>query len=199
MILPLHPRGSDWPLHASQIWIIAAIVLLCWLLAYNLTTPLRGLQKTLERFGRGDFSARSGSRRHDELGQLARTFDVMAARIETLVASQRRLLLDISHELRSPLTRLGVAVEIARAQTDPEASLNRIQREADDLGLDVVGYYHSHPDHPAQASLTDAARSFTGAVFLIVSCERGKVVDSNAFVAVNEGGPMRAEPLEVRA
>ncbi|HCC56404.1 MAG TPA: hypothetical protein DEQ47_03945 [Solibacterales bacterium] len=133
MILPLHPRGSDWPLHASQIWIIAAIVLLCWLLAYNLTTPLRGLQKTLERFGRGDFSARSGSRRHDELGQLARTFDVMAARIETLVASQRRLLLDISHELRSPLTRLGVAVEIARAQTDTEASLNRIQREADRL------------------------------------------------------------------
>jgi len=83
-----------------------------------------------------------------------------------------------------------------RYTIDPRDQL-RIQREADDLGLDVVGYYHSHPDHPAQASMTDAARSFTGAVFLIVSCERGKVVDGNAFVAVNEGGPMRAEPLEV--
>ena len=132
MILPLHPR-SNWPLQASQIWIVAAIVLLCWLLAYYLTTPLRGLQKTLERFGHGDFSARSGSRRRDELGQLGRTFDVMAARIESLLESQRRLLLDISHELRSPLTRLGVAVEIARGQQDSEASLNRIQREADRL------------------------------------------------------------------
>ena len=83
-----------------------------------------------------------------------------------------------------------------RYTIDPRDQL-RIQREADDLGLDVVGYYHSHPDHPAQASLTDAARSFTGAVFLIVSCARGKVVDRNAFVAVNEGGPMRAVPLEV--
>lgn len=133
MILPLHPTGSDWPLHASQIWIVLAIILLCWMLAFRLTTPLRGLQKTLERFGRGDFSARSGSRRRDELGQLARTFDVMAARIEALVESQQRLLLDISHELRSPLTRLGVAVAIARTQTNADAPLNRIQREADRL------------------------------------------------------------------
>lgn len=135
LILPLHPSGSDWPMQVSQAWIIAAIVLLCWLLAYHLTAPLRGLQRTLELFGHGDFSARSGSRRRDELGQLARTFDVMAERIETLLESQRRLLLDISHELRSPLTRLGVAVEIARGQTNTEASLNRIQREADRLNV----------------------------------------------------------------
>ena len=83
-----------------------------------------------------------------------------------------------------------------RYTIDPRDQL-RIQREADDLGLDVVGYYHSHPDHPAQASITDASRSFPGAVFLIVSCEGGKVVDGNAFVAINEGGPMRPVPMEV--
>jgi signal transduction histidine kinase len=134
--------------------------LLCWLLAYYLTTPLRGLQKTLERFGRGDFSARSGSRRRDELGQLSRTFDVMAARTETLLESQRRLLLDISHELRSPLTRLGVAVEIARGQMDNEASLNRIQREADRLNALVdqllrVTRAESEPDGPHEAVQLD--------------------------------------------
>ena len=75
---------------------------------------MRELQKAVERFGRGDLSARAGSTRRDELGQLARTFDRMADRIETLLAAERRLLLDISHELRSPLARLGVAVELAR-------------------------------------------------------------------------------------
>ena len=77
------------------------------LAGFHLTSPVRELQKAVERFGRGDLSARAGSTRRDELGQLARTFDRMADRIETLLAAERRLLLDISHELRSPLARLG--------------------------------------------------------------------------------------------
>ena len=95
-------------------------MLLCYWLALHLTSPVRALQKAVERFGRGDLSARVGSNRRDELGQLARTFDRMAGRIETLLTAERRLLLDISHELRSPLARLGVAVELARSGDDPE-------------------------------------------------------------------------------
>lgn len=72
-----------------------------------------------------------------------------------------------------------------------------VQREADDRGWDVVGYYHSHPDHPARASVTDAERSWAGYAYLIVACHQGKVVDQNAFAAVTDGGPMRDEPLEV--
>jgi two-component system sensor histidine kinase CpxA len=87
----------------------------------------------VERFGRGDLSARAGSARRDELGQLARTFDRMADRIETLLAAERRLLLDISHELRSPLARLGVAIELGRSGDDTDTTLNRIQKEADRL------------------------------------------------------------------
>jgi proteasome lid subunit RPN8/RPN11 len=79
---------------------------------------------------------------------------------------------------------------------DPRDQM-RIQRECDDTGLEIVGYYHSHPDHPAQASATDAERSFAGSVYLIVSCERGKIVDRHAFVADQDRGPMRPEPLEV--
>ena len=67
------------------------------------------------------------------MGQLARTFDRMAGRIETLLHAERRLLLDISHELRSPLARLGVAVELARSGADLESNLNRIQKESDRL------------------------------------------------------------------
>jgi proteasome lid subunit RPN8/RPN11 len=85
-----------------------------------------------------------------------------------------------------------------RYEIDPRDQL-RIQREADDVGLDVVGYYHSHPDHPARASITDAERSWAGPLYLIVSCQKGTVVDGNAFVAVSDGGPMQPVPMEVVA
>jgi two-component system sensor histidine kinase CpxA len=129
------PRSSLAPsfLTPEHLFFMAAAVLLCYWLALHLTSPVRALQKAVERFGGGDFTARVGTTRRDELGQLANTFDRMAGRIETLLAAERRLLLDISHELRSPLARLGVAVELARSGEDLEAALNRIQKESDRL------------------------------------------------------------------
>jgi two-component system sensor histidine kinase CpxA len=122
----------------EHVFVMAAAVLLCYWLAFHLTSPVRRLQKAVERFGRGDLAARVGSTRRDELGQLARTFDRMAGRIETLLQAERRLLMDISHELRSPLARLGVAVELARTGDDAEAALDRIQKESDRLNA-LVG------------------------------------------------------------
>jgi two-component system sensor histidine kinase CpxA len=69
----------------------------------------------------------------DEIGELSRAFDQMADRIETLLAAERRLLQDVSHELRSPLARLGFAVELARTSEDRSAGLDRIKKEADRL------------------------------------------------------------------
>ncbi|HEX6489641.1 MAG TPA: M67 family metallopeptidase [Candidatus Dormibacteraeota bacterium] len=83
-----------------------------------------------------------------------------------------------------------------RYEIDPR-DLIRIEREADAAGFEIVGYYHSHPDHPAQASATDAQRSWAGPVYLIVAVHQGKAVDQNAFVAERDGGPMRGEDLEV--
>ena len=137
LILPASRFGS-WFLSPQALYGLAVVTLLCYLLALNLTSPLRKLQKTLERFGQGDLTARTNSRRRDELGELSRTFDRMAERIQTLLTAERRLLLDISHELRSPLARLGVVVELARNSEDVEGSLNRIQKEADRLN-DLVG------------------------------------------------------------
>jgi two-component system sensor histidine kinase CpxA len=131
-------KVRSWFLTPEHLFYMGAGVLLCYWLALNLTSPLRALQKAVERFGRGDLSARVNSNRRDELGQLARTFDRMAGRIETLLAAERRLLLDISHELRSPLARLGVAVELARSGDDLDANLNRIQKESDRLNA-LVG------------------------------------------------------------
>ena len=127
-----------WNFPIRQLWVLGAVVLLCYLLARYLTAPLRDLQVALERFGKDDFSARTRSTRRDELGRLARTFDQMAEHIQNLVAAERRLLLDISHELRSPLARLGVAIALARSGENRDAALDRIQKESDRLNA-LVG------------------------------------------------------------
>ncbi|MGB6945854.1 MAG: ATP-binding protein [Bryobacteraceae bacterium] len=125
-------------LQPQHLWIIGLVVLLCYGFAYHLTSPVRRLRAVVDCFGRGDFSARAPANRKDELGELARSFNQMAGRIQTLLAAERRLLLDISHELRSPLARLGVAVELARSGEDREHMLDRIQKEADRLN-ELVG------------------------------------------------------------
>ncbi len=92
----------------------------------------------------------------------------------------------------------NIIVERARDryEIDPRDHI-RIQRETDSAGLDIVGYYHSHPDPPAQASRFDTERAWAGYVYVIVSVANGKPVDANAFVADADGGPFRPEPLEV--
>ncbi len=118
---------------AIHLVVLGVIALLCYMLTYHLTAPLRALRSVVEGFGQGDFHARAEDRRRDEMGELARAFNRMADQIETLLAAERRLLLDISHELRSPLARLGVAVELARSGQAPALPLDRIQKEADRL------------------------------------------------------------------
>ncbi len=134
------PNREGWSVQVQRgtWWMLGIFALLCYALARHLTSPLRKMQKTIERFGRGDFTARVNTRRADELGQLGRAVDQMAERIESLLKSQRRLLQDISHELRSPLARLGVAVELARGGGDAYKAFTRIEREADRLNV-LVG------------------------------------------------------------
>lgn len=126
-------RWFLWFLRPQYLWILGVAALFCYLLARHLTTPVRQLQTAVRAFGHGDLRARASSGRKDELGQLAQTFDQMADRIETLLTAERRLLLDLSHELRSPLARLNVAVELARSGEDRERALDRIQKESDRL------------------------------------------------------------------
>ncbi|HYM11070.1 MAG TPA: HAMP domain-containing protein, partial [Bryobacterales bacterium] len=116
-----------------HLWVLACVILLSYALARHLTKPVLKLRAAAERLGQGDFSARVRSTRQDELGELARTFDGMAERIEHAVTAQRQLLQDVSHELRSPLSRLGVAVELARSSPNPSEALDRVNREAERL------------------------------------------------------------------
>ena len=110
----------------------------CFWLSRYLTTPLLKLRTTTNELAEGNLGARVANKltkRRDEVGQLGRDFNVMAERLESMVKAQQRLLGDISHELRSPLARLGVALGLARQRSGAEASgaLDRIERESDNL------------------------------------------------------------------
>jgi signal transduction histidine kinase len=132
------PPGDPWDFLPYFLLVFLAIALLCWLLAVNLASPLRALASTVDRFGRGDLSARVNSRRRDEIGNLARAFDEMAERMQTLLTAERRLLQDISHELRTPLARLSFAAELSRTAEDRNAATKRLKKEIDRL-TDLVG------------------------------------------------------------
>lgn len=108
---------------------------LCYLLALYLTSPIRKLREATNKLADGDLKSRvipSLGHRRDEIGDLARDFDIMAERIESLIMTQKRLNSDISHELRSPLARLNVALEIAKQKSSPETLpiFQRIENES---------------------------------------------------------------------
>jgi len=135
-----------------------------FLLSGYLSRPMRRLQKTVKAIAAGDLSARSGSRlrrRRDEIGDLSREFDVMADRVQTLLADQKGLLRDISHELRSPLARLQIATELARLDAHEEIVeyLDRIDLETgrvNDLIADILLLAKLEVDrHPEQWQATD--------------------------------------------
>jgi signal transduction histidine kinase len=122
---------------------ITVVGLLSYTLARYLVRPILGLEAAVRRFAGGDLEVRVDPAvrgRRDEIGQLGRDFDHMAERIESLMRAQRRLLRDISHELRSPLARMAVALELARARagSGAQSNLDRIEREAERLN-ELIG------------------------------------------------------------
>ena len=132
-------RGFSLPLLVT--FVIGGLV--CLGLAWRLTAPVRRLRGAAQRLAGGDLTARVGVgpiRPGDEIAALGRDFDLMAARIEELMTAQQQLLRDISHELRSPLARQKVALELARQRSGPEAAwaLDRIDQEAERLN-DLIG------------------------------------------------------------
>ena len=115
--------------------VILTAGLFCYGLASYMSSPIVKLRKATQKLADGDLQTRVASQigtRHDETAKLAKDFDEMAERIETLVSSEKRLTQDISHELRSPLARMNVALELARVKANPETKtlLERIETES---------------------------------------------------------------------
>jgi two-component system sensor histidine kinase CpxA len=121
-------------------FIVAAVVsaVTCLLLTRYFVDPIRKLQRSTESFGRGNLASRPDAsllERKDELGDLSRTIGQMSSRIGTLLSSQKNFLIQVSHELGSPLSRMNVALALARRKASPALlpELNRIQGDSSEL------------------------------------------------------------------
>lgn len=115
--------------------VILTAGLFCYGLASYMSSPIVKLRRATQKLADGDLQTRVASQigtRHDETARLAKDFDEMAERIETLVSSEKRLTQDISHELRSPLARMNVALELARVKANAETKplLERLETES---------------------------------------------------------------------
>lgn len=143
-LLPL-PDGRQLLMHwgpphtGALTWIICFVLLVAlgtWPVARRLTRRLERLQAQADAWGRGDLSARMQVDGCDEIAELARRFNESAARVEALVTSQRTMLAAASHELRSPLARIRMAIDLL-AESSPRSDL-RTQIEHDIAELDLL-------------------------------------------------------------
>jgi two-component system sensor histidine kinase CpxA len=137
------PQGTALRLVAAAV--ISALI--SYFLARSLVTPLEELRRASRKIAAGDLSTRVSKTmpsRQDEIGQLATDFDIMTARLQAMQQANQRLMQDVSHELRSPLARLNVALEIARNKGTGkiDSEIERIALESarlETLVNDVLG------------------------------------------------------------
>jgi two-component system sensor histidine kinase CpxA len=147
-------RSTEMPIvTAIATLLVSAIV--CFLLARYLSAPIRHLRAATRSIAAGDLGVQVSSlmgARRDELALLALDFDRMAERLRALLTSHRELLRDVSHELRSPLARLQIALGLARRpNANLEQEFDRIERETarlDELIGEILSL--SRLDDPAR-------------------------------------------------
>jgi signal transduction histidine kinase len=165
--------------------------IICYLLARYLTGPIFNLGSAARQLANGNLSVRvkpaMGSRR-DELSALAGDFDVMAEQIEALITSQHNLLRDVSHELRSPLARLNVALELCRQHSvgQTQKHLDRMALETERLN-DLIGQiltYNKIKASPVEIEKTKF--DLSGLIEKIVADANYEAKSSRSIVLLNK-------------
>ncbi len=190
------PRGLPWPMIGLAL--IASLVASA-ALAWYLAKPIRLLRAGFEAVAKGDLDTRLQARmggRRDEIADLGRDFDRMVGHLQSVLAGQRQLLHDVSHELRSPLARLQAAVGLARQSPQrQQASLERIEREAvrlDELVGEVLALSRLQTERPSEplerADLNELVRAIADDARFEAQTDRRDVV-------LETGAPL---PLTVR-
>jgi signal transduction histidine kinase len=116
--------------------VLLMVTFFCFWLTHHIVAPIQGIQSAARRVAAGDLSVRAPveiSKRHDELAALAADFDAMVERMSSFVRSQKDLLSTVSHELRSPLTRLIMSLALLRKQPplESEELLQRMERDVE--------------------------------------------------------------------
>ena len=149
------PFGFLWLLGIVGLAVAAGV----YPIIRRLTLRLEALQRSVQKFGEGDLSVRVPEQGQDEVADLARQFNAAAARVETLVKSHKSLLANASHELRSPLTRIRMGMELMNGQQPSAAFREEILRNIAELDQLV--------DEILLASRLDAREADVGTVELV--------------------------------
>jgi len=158
---PSYGRRVLWQLYFIRNWQFFLISILisgtvCFVFARHMSRDFRALRNATNDIAKGDLSVRLGPKlgnRKDEIAELGRDFDNMAARLEKSMHEQKRLIKDVSHELRSPLARIQVALGIAQQKTispDVATQLDKVSNAADYLN-DIITTILSFPTTEADS------------------------------------------------
>lgn len=139
-MLPPIPPGHYVLRRAAFVIVAVGALFVAFFIVRGYTAPLEELGRVTARLGAGDLSARADERivaRSDEIADLASALNWMAASIERSITTQKRLLVDISHEIRSPLQRMDVALALARRSCGAEAAahIDRVELEIDSINV----------------------------------------------------------------
>ncbi len=176
------------------------------LLARAVTRPVEKLRAATRKLAAGNLDSRVDARvgrRRDELGALARDFDTMAASLERAAVQQLELTRNVSHELRSPLARLRVALELARQRTGDVPELDRIDAETEHLDA-LIGQIL---DYTRLDSVTDSEREDVALDDLLADlaedvnyeCRTGDHAGKRVVARLDPIGRRRLHPGSIRS
>ena len=157
---PLHGRLVSWRRNFMSSWRLYLISVLvsgtaCLIFARHMSRDIQSLQKATQDIAKGDLSVRVAPQfasRKDEIAELSRDFDNMTTRLEKSMQEQKRLIKDVSHELRSPLARLQFALSIAQrhnTSSDVKDDLEKVRHAADYLN-DIITTILSFPTNETE-------------------------------------------------
>ncbi len=174
-----------WSLWSMLAMVALAVTLGTYPIVRRLTQRLEGLQRGVQRWGEGDLAARVDERGHDEVAFLAQRFNQAAARVQSLVASHKSLLANASHELRSPLARIRMGLELIEQSKSAASAALQAELSQNIAELDLL------IDEILMASRLDSANADWGA---------DEAVDLTAVVAeecAKANAPLDAQAVHV--
>ena len=190
----LLPRSEiDDPQTIAPVIIVVALclsALFCFGLVWSLTRPIGQLRQATNAVAQGNLSTRIISlvERRDEIGQLARDFNHMAQRVEGVVSAQKQLLSNVSHELRSPLTRLQLAVALLENASEPSKQAHhtaRIEKEIQQIDH-LIGQLLHLAKADADRELLRESVLLTDLVSSVIDDAQFEALNLHKTVQVNE-------------
>jgi signal transduction histidine kinase len=125
------------------ICVASIIIILLYLVLRKLFSPLKKLSLAVDNISKGNFDINVPVERKDELGELARSLNGMAASIKSFIKSKEQLLIDVSHELRSPLTRIKLGLEVG----SPKEKIDEDVREMEKMISGLLENYRAESEH----------------------------------------------------